>query len=134
MEPARNVMLAIASTMLVALAGCAATTTTRNTALADSAATLDRNAQALADHSDAMTPDLAQDAHALAQSTFHFYYAVGADGTATTDARTAFESVTRDLQKVTEDVSQADNANARADLKPVTEAYQDVQRAMGEHS
>jgi hypothetical protein len=133
MESARNVMLAAASAMLIALVGCSTTRNTpaspRNT-LADSASALDRNAQALASHSDTMTPALQQDAHQLAESTLQFHSVVGVDGTDNASARAAFESVSRNYQKVSEDVNQLGTVNARSDLQPVTEAYQDVEHAL----
>jgi hypothetical protein len=131
---ARDIMLAAASTVLVALGGCATAGNTSgdhaNNALANSADVLARNAQALADHSDDMTPVLQQDAHRLAESSFHFHNVVGLSGTDSASARAEFESVTRNYQKVSEDVSQVDTAEAREDLQPVTEAYQSVQRAL----
>jgi hypothetical protein len=132
MEFARNVMLATACAMLVGLAGCAATRNSNT--LADSAAALDRNAHALAAQSDAMNPALEQDAHQLAESTLQFHSVVSANGTDNAGARTAFESVSRNYQKVTKDVNQVNTANARAALRPVTEAYEAVERAMGAHS
>jgi hypothetical protein len=131
MEFARNIMLATASAMLLGLAGCVAT---RNSTLADSAATLDRNAHALANQADAMTPALEQDARQLAESTLQFHSVVGVNGTDDASAKTAFESVSRNYQKVTEDVNQVNTANARDALRPVTEAYQAVEREMGAHS
>jgi hypothetical protein len=134
MELARDIMLATASALLLALAGCATTGDTpagqSNNALADSANALARNAQALADHSDNTTPVMQQDAHNLAESTFHFHNLVGISGTDSASARSAFESVSRNYQKVSEDVNQADTAEARDDLQPVTEAYQAVQHAL----
>lgn len=140
MERARNIMLAAGFAMLVALAGCS---TTRNTpansgstsassgnTLADSATALERNARALADQSDQMTPVLQQDAHRLADSAFQFHSYVGVSGTDNASARSAFESVSRNYQRVSEDVNEVGTANARADLQPVTQAYQEVERAL----
>jgi hypothetical protein len=133
MQLIRNITAAAATALLVTLAGCAtgsgASNSPASTALADSAATLYRNAQALADHSDAMTPDLQQDAHHLAESTLQFRTAVG-NGSDVASARTAFESVTQNYQRVQADVHQVDTAAARADLRPVTEAYEYVERAL----
>jgi hypothetical protein len=131
MELARNIMLAAASAMVVALAGCSTTTAAHSgSTLAESATALQRNAQALADQSDTMTPAVQQDAHRLADSTFRFQSYVAANGTDNASARSAFESVSRNYQKVSQDVAQLDTANARADLQPVTDAYQDVERAL----
>jgi hypothetical protein len=132
MQLARNITVAAATALLVTLAGCAtgtSTTTPTSNALADSAATLERNAEALADHSDAMTIDLQQDAHQLAESTLHFRTVVG-NGTDVASARTAFESVTQNYQRVQADVNQVDTTAARTDLRPVTEAYESVERAL----
>jgi phage shock protein A len=126
MELARNVMLTTVSAMLIGLAACA---TTRNP-LVDSADTLNHNAQALAQQSDAMTPVLEQDAHQLAQSTLEYRSVVGLNGTDIASARTAFESVSRNYQKVKDDIAQVNTPNARADLRPVTEAYENVERML----
>jgi hypothetical protein len=127
MKLARNLIVVTGSALLVALAGCA---TTRNP-LADSAEVLDRNAQALAAQADAMTPVLEQDAHRLAESTYQFRGVVGANGTDNTRARTAFESVSQNYRRVNEDVNHINTEDARAALRRVKEAYQDVERAMG---
>ena len=128
MELARNVMFVTASALLVTLAGCA--TTPRNP-LVDSADTLAHSAHALADHSDAISPTLEWDAHQLAESTFQFRTAVPVNGTDDASAKAAFGAVARNYQKVNEDVNQVNTANARAALRPVTEAYQAVARQMG---
>lgn len=133
MEVAPKIILASAAAMLVALAGCSTTHTTpavSHSALADSAKALDRNAQALADHSDTMTPAFQQDAHRLADSTFQFDHVVAATGGGNTDAKSAFESVSQNYQRVSEDVNQLGTTEARADLQPVTDAYQDVEHAL----
>jgi hypothetical protein len=126
MELARKVMLAAASALLIGLAACA---TTRNP-LVDSADELNRNAQAFADESDATTPALQQDAHQLAQSTLRFRSTVGVEGTDDAGAREVFESVSRNYQKVQDDVNQVGTANVRAQLRPATKAYDDVEHAM----
>jgi hypothetical protein len=128
MELARNIMFATASALLVTLAGCA--TTPRNP-LVDSADTLAYNAHALADHSDAISPTLEWDAHQLAESTYQFRTAVPVNGTDDASAKTAFEAVSRNYQKVNDDVNQLNTSNARAALRPVTEAYQAVERRLG---
>jgi len=126
MKLARTIMVITGSAMLIGLAACA---TTRNP-LADSADTLNHNAQAFAQQSDAMTPVLRQDAHQLAQSTLQFRSVIGVNGTDNADAKTAFEDVSRNYQRVKADVDQIDTPNVRADLRPVTEAYQGVERTM----
>lgn len=126
MELARNVMLGTAFALLIGLAACA---TTRNP-LVDSADQLNRSAQAFADASDATTPALQQDAHQLAQSTLQFRSVVGVKGTEDASAREAFESVSRNYQKVQDDVNQVGTPNVRAQLRPVSKAYDDAEHAM----
>jgi ABC-type Fe3+-hydroxamate transport system substrate-binding protein len=133
MELARNIMLAVTSAALLALAGCSSTRTTptsSSNALARSADALDRSARVLADESDTMNPALQDDAHRLAASAFQFHHDVGLDGTDNSSTRSAFESVSRTYQQVKQDVDHLGNADARADLQPVTEAYQDAEHAL----
>jgi hypothetical protein len=126
MEVRRAIVWVSASAVLMCLAACA---TTRNP-LADSADTLNHNAQAFAQQSDAMTPALRQDAHQLADSTLEFRSVVGVNGTDSASAKTAFEDVSRSYHRVKADVDQVGTPNSEADLRPVTEAYQNVERVM----
>ncbi|HEY0767821.1 MAG TPA: hypothetical protein VGD47_07670, partial [Steroidobacteraceae bacterium] len=47
------------------------------------------------------------------------------------DVRAAFERVSRSYHLVRDEVDRSASRVARADLRPVTESYLDVERAMG---
>jgi hypothetical protein len=50
------------------------------------------------------------------------------------DVRSAFDRVAQSYHDLRDKVERTDSREARADLKPVTEAYLDLERAMGPES
>jgi hypothetical protein len=113
-----------------ALAGCA--TTHGN--LASSADRLERNSYALAQDADFGSSGYENDARQLADETHDFRRAIADRRADDRDVQAAFEDVSRSYHALRDEVDRSDSSRARADLKPVTEAYLDVERAMGGYS
>ena len=132
MIAARNFAFAMASSLLVAFVGCA--TTHGN--LTSSADRLERNAQALArDARDepayGSTTGYSRDAHQLADQAHDFRRTVADNRADSRDVNAAFEQLSRSYHELRDQVDRSDSRQAQADLKPVTEAYLDVEREMG---
>jgi hypothetical protein len=125
--------VALAASALFLAAGCI---TTRGSPTS-SAERLEHNADALArdagtvpagaDYSTAF----ARDARQLADDT-HAFRRVAEDRTThDEDVRMAFKRVSQDYHQLRDDVDRTDSREVHADLKPVTDAYLDVEREMG---
>ncbi len=130
----RNVGFSMAGFMLVALAGCA--TTQGN--LTSSADRLEHNADALAREeprdtraADYPTTGYSRDARELADQAHDFRRTVMDRRADDREVKAAFEHVSRSYHTLRDDVDRSDSRDAQADLKPVTDAYLDVERAMG---
>jgi chromosome segregation ATPase len=129
----RNTALTTASLVIVTLAGCV--TTHGN--LTSSADRLERNAAELArdtrdepSGSDYSTR-YSRDARELADRAHEFRRTVDDSRADSRDVRDAFEQVSRSYHALREDVDHSESHHAQADLRPVTEAYLDVEREMG---
>ena len=137
MATARNFALMMTSLLLAALSGCATT----HGSVTSSAERLEHNAHAMArdargepygtDYSTGSymenARDLAEDAHALRRTAEE-------RGTDDRDVKAAFERVSRSYHDLRDKVERSDNREAHQDLKPVTEAYLDLERSMGGYS
>jgi chromosome segregation ATPase len=130
---ARNIAFTTVGLVLVALTGCA--TTHGN--LTSSADRLERNTQALsqdaregraADHS---TTAYSRDARELADQAHDFRRTVADRRADDRDVKAAFEQLSRSYHALRDEVDRSDAREAQVDLKPVTEAYLDVEREMG---
>ncbi|HUI60169.1 MAG TPA: DUF4226 domain-containing protein [Steroidobacteraceae bacterium] len=118
----------------VALCGCA---TSRGN-LTNSADRLERNADLLSDHvrdepvaADYAPAGYTRDARALAEQA-HEFRRVVQDGRADDrDVKVSFEQLSRRYHDLRDDVDRSDSHRAQADLRPVTDAYLDVEREMG---
>jgi hypothetical protein len=125
-------MFAMPALVLVALAGCA-TTTHGN--LASSASRLERNADALSRDSRETREDYAsnysRDASELAEETRDFRETLADRNADDRDVKAAFERVSHTYHRLREDVDRSDSHPAQVDLRPITEAYLDVEREMG---
>jgi hypothetical protein len=108
-------------------AGCA--TTHGN--LASSADRLERNSDALARDADFGSSGYESDARRLAEETHDFRRTLADRRAGDRDVQAAFEDVSRSYHALRDEVDRSDSTRARADLKPVTEAYLDVEREMG---
>jgi hypothetical protein len=126
----RKVALTAAASLLAALAGCATTPsgsrTPTDTGLAHSAAVLKQNAWVFAAHSQDETSRYSADANELQKEAYEFDNSVQSGR----DVRTEFNRLSQAYQTIRSDVEQLDTAEARTDLQPVAEAYQDVETRM----
>jgi outer membrane murein-binding lipoprotein Lpp len=118
---------------LMALAGCASSPHGNN--LARSADRLESNADALArhDHDDRgyASTSYSREADELAEKAHDFRRAVEDRDSNRGDLDAAFQSLSRTYHDLRDDVDHSDNREAQLDLKPVTDAYLDVEREMG---
>lgn len=123
-----------AALMAVALAGCA---TTRHGGLDHSAARLDRNAQALAQDSEeaprgyAERTSYTEDARDFADRAHEFRRTVEDDSADKQDVRASFDELSRSYHALRDDVERSGDEDARRDMRPVTQAYLDVEDDMG---
>jgi hypothetical protein len=120
--------------LLLALAGCA---TTSHGNLVSSTDRLERSADALARH-DRGGRDVSgsgysysREADELAEEAHDFRRALEDRQGDRRDLDSAFDSLSRAYHALRDDVDHADSRDAQLDLKPVTEAYLDVEREMG---
>ncbi len=112
------------------VSGCA---TSPHGNLARSADRLDHNAQLLArdDHREGWSSSYSHEASALAEKAHDFRSAAADPRADRRDLDDSFESLSRTYHALRDDVDRSDSREAQLDLKPVTEAYLDVEREMG---
>jgi hypothetical protein len=130
---ARTMAAAVAVCALFGAAGCV--TTHGN--LTESAERLEHNADALSrdaadvrGNSDSSTA-FARDARQLADDTHAFRRVADDHSARDEDVRLAFKRVSQSYHLLRDDVDRTDSREVHADLKPVTDAYLDVEREMG---
>lgn len=132
---ARTIALAAAACAVVALCGCVETRSN----LTSAADRLDHNASAMArdtrDLPAADTEDYPagylRDMRQLADDAHEFRDTAAEHGASDTDTKRAFKHLSRSYLTVRDEVEHSDSREARRDLKPVTDAYLDVEREMG---
>ena len=126
-----KVMVAVPVLVLAALAGCV--TTHGN--LASSADRLERNADALTSDSRYTRDDYgsgySREARELAERTRDFRETLADRNASDRDVKAAFERVSQSYHRLRDDVDRTDSHAAQVDLRPITEAYLDVEREMG---
>jgi len=131
---ARKAGLLTASLMAMALAGCA---TNRHGGLDSSADRLDSNAQAFAqDAQDAPrgteeNTGYTEDAQDLSVRAHEFRRTVEDGDADHRDVNASFDELSRSYHALRDDVERSDDPVARRDLRPVTQAYLDVEDNMG---
>ena len=126
----RTLKLALAGGALLTLAACVTT----RVDLTSSADRLERNAHAMAQdvRTDADYPSgFSRDAHALAEDAADFRHVVQDHRADDVDVKHAFERVSKSYHAVRDDADRSDSRTAREDLRPVTDAYLDLEKAMG---
>jgi hypothetical protein len=125
-------MVVFAPMLLLALGGCA---TTSHGNLVRSADRLERNADALARDDragrDYSGTSYSREAQELAEEAHDFRRALEDAQADRRDLDAAFESLSRAYHALRDDVDRDRSRDAQLDLKPVTEAYLDVEREMG---
>jgi hypothetical protein len=124
--------MVFAPVLLLALGGCA---TPSHGSLVRSADQLERSADALA-RDDRVGRDFSgasdsREAQELADEAHDFRRALEDRQSDRRDLDSAFESLSRAYHAVRDDVDRSHSRDAQLDLKPVTEAYLDVEREMG---
>jgi hypothetical protein len=123
-----------ASLMAMALAGCA---TTNHGGVRRSADRLDRNASIFADDAQEAPRGYDQgtgytrDAQDFADQAREFRRTVEDRGADSRDARASFHDLSRSYNALRDDVQRSDDPDVRRDLRPVTQAYLDVEDDMG---
>jgi hypothetical protein len=119
-------LAAMATSTLVLLAACA--TTHGN--LTTSADRLERSSDALSRRAPSYS-SFSTDARELADEAHDFRLTVTDRRADDRDVKDAFEKLSRDYHAVRDGVDRANDRQASIDLRPVTEAYLDIERAMG---
>jgi hypothetical protein len=125
-----RVTVAAATCALVALSGCVST----RSSLADTADRLEHSSAALAQdtprNSDYPTGYL-RDTQQLAEDSRYFRHVAEDRDSSDGDVKAAFRRVSHSYLLVRDDVEHSDSREARDDLKPVTDAYLDLEREVG---
>lgn len=116
----------VATSAFVLLAGCATT----HGSLTTSAGRLERDADNLARHAPSSS-GYAPDARELADEAHDFRLTVNDRRADDRDVKDAFEKLSHDYHAVRDGVDRSNSRQAAIDLRPVTEAYLDIERAMG---
>lgn len=133
MVAARSISLTLIGVMLAALAGCATT----HGRLTRSADRLERNASAFASDaryaSDtvAANSEVSRDARDLADQADEFRHTVNDSRADDRDVQNAFDRLSRSYHTLRDDVDHSGSPQAMADMRPVTQAYLDVEGDMG---
>lgn len=136
MVAARSAALMLTGLLLTSLAGCATT----HGRLTSSADRLEENAHAFASDSryssssDERDTGMTHDAHELADSAREFRQTVNDRDAGDRDVKDSFDRLSRDYHALRDDVDHSDSREAREDLRPVTQAYLDVERDMEGYS
>jgi hypothetical protein len=127
----RKLSWLIAALGALALSGCVST----GGSLTSAAERLERSADALQDDADddRVSSDYSRDAQALAAEARDFRQAIEDRRADEDDVEEAFRDLSRRYHAVRDEVERSDSRDAELDLKPVTEAYLDVERAMSRY-
>jgi hypothetical protein len=126
--PRISALTAVVS-VLVVLTGCATT----HSGLRTSAERLERSADSLARDTRGYdsTTGYTQDARQLADEAHDFRRTVDDGRADRRDVNAAFEQLSRRYHAVRDEVDRSNSREAAHDLRPVTDAYLDVERAIG---
>lgn len=126
----RSMLVIPVVTLLGFLGGCA---TSSHSNLARSADRLQDNAVALARHDGGRyaNASYSREADQFAEQARDFNLAVRDSRADRRDLNAEFERLSHSYHALRDDVDHSDSREAQLDLKPVTEAYLDVEREMG---
>ncbi|HYM26959.1 MAG TPA: hypothetical protein VET66_02330 [Steroidobacteraceae bacterium] len=130
---AKTIAVAAAACALAALSGCVETRSN----LTSAAERLEHNANAMArdardlPSSDDYPAGYARDARQLADDAHEFRNTALDRGASDPDTKAAFKRVSRSYLLVRDEAERSQSRDVRSDLKPVTDAYLDVEREMG---
>ena len=123
----------LALAALVALATLTGCATTSHGNLVRSADRLERDADTLArdDRSAGYGESYAREARELADQAHDFRRTIQDERADRRDVDAAFEDVSRSYHSLRDDVDRSADRDAQLDLRPVTDAYLDMEREMG---
>jgi hypothetical protein len=126
----RAVFFIPVAALMAIMGGCASSP---HGNLARSADRLEHNSAVLArdDRGGRSSSTYSREADDLAEKARDFRMAVMDSRADRRDLDVAFESLSRTYHALRDDVDRSDSRDAQLDLKPVTEAYLDVEREMG---
>jgi hypothetical protein len=128
-----KVLIAVPVLVLAAIAVAGCVTTHGN--LASSAERLERNADELTRDTREMyyggTSSYSEAARELAEETHDFRETLANRNADERDVKAAFEHVSQTYHRLRDDLERVGGRDAQVDLRPVTEAYLDVEREMG---
>lgn len=126
----RSLLVIPAVALLAFMGGCASSP---HGNLGRSADRLDDNATALARHDGGRyaSSNYSREADKFAKEAHDFNMAVKDSRADRRDLDRAFENLSQSYHALRDDVDRSDSREAQLDLKPVTEAYLDVEREMG---
>ena len=119
-------LVALATSTFVLLAACATT----HGSLTTSADRLERSSDALARRAPSYS-SFSTDARELADEAHDFRRTVTDRRADDRDVKDAFEKLSRDYHAVRDGVDRSNSRDAQVALRPVTDAYLDIERAMG---
>jgi len=119
-------LAALATSTIMLLAACATT----HGSLTTSADRLERSSDALARRSPSYS-SFSADARELANEAHDFRLTVNDRRADDRDVKDAFEKLSRDYHAVRDGVDRSNSREAQVDLRPVTDAYLDIERALG---
>jgi hypothetical protein len=119
--------IAAAIAMMAALGACATT----HGGLRSSADRLEHNADALARDSRFESSGYSHDARELAAEAHDFSRTVGDSRADRRDVDSAFAQLSNRYHALRDEVDRTDSRQAQLQFRPVTDAYLDVERAMG---
>ena len=129
----RSMAWAAAACALLGLGGCVET----RSSLTGSADRLEHHATALARDANDLPAaadyptGYARDTRQLADDAHEFRAVTRDHDAGDADVKAAFKRVSRSYLLVRDEVEHSDSREARADLKPLTDAYLDVERELG---
>jgi hypothetical protein len=116
----------MATSAFVLLAGCATT----HGSLSSNADRLERNSERLASRAPNYS-NYARDARELADEAHDFRLTVRDRRADDRDVKDAFEKLSHDYHAVRDNVDRSNSRQAELDLRPVTDAYLDIERTIG---
>lgn len=130
----KTITLTATACALLGLGGCVST---RNSNLATDADRLEHSSNALAHEADDLPSradypaSYTRDARQLADDAREFRHLAESHDATDADLKASFRQLSHSYLALRDEVEHSDSRAARSDLKPVTDAYLDVEREMG---
>jgi hypothetical protein len=127
MVAVKRIAAAMVFSAVVLLGACATT----HGSLTSSADRLERNADVLARNARGDSDNYSRDARELADQAHDFRRTVTDRRADSGDVKEAFEALSHDYHALRDEVDRSNDRQAELDLRPVTEAYLDIERSIG---